>query len=140
MFSSAWISKENVFNYLQFKSQFANKNRTTNFRRAIKEIEVELSHKTKNEITLKNMAINSILSTFDENIPLLKSIYKIRANIPNRFNKDNELDYLTILYRTVTPEQQHQMYMKIVQQFTGDERKYIENPTVSLQTNINNLF
>lgn len=78
------------------------------------------------------MPINSILYTYDENIQLLKSIYESKANVPDRFNKGNGLDYLTILFRVVTSEQQQQMYTKILQQFVKDERKYIGNPTVSL--------
>lgn len=88
-------------------------------------------HKTKNEITLKNMAINTILGTFDENFVLIKSIFESRANVPNRFNEGNGLDYLTILYRAVTMEQQQQMYLRIVQQFAKDEQKYFDNPIVS---------
>lgn len=132
LFPSAWISKQNIFDYLRFKSEFSTKNRTKNFRKAIYEIENEINDEKK-EITLKNIAINVILNTFEENIPLLKSIYKSRANIPNRFNNGNGLDYLTILHRTVTSEQQQQMYLKIIQYFAEDERKYIENPTVSLR-------
>lgn len=47
LFSSAWISKENVFDYLRFKSQFANKNRTASFQIAIKEIEDDLCTKQR---------------------------------------------------------------------------------------------
>lgn len=135
LFSSAWIPKENVFDYIQFKNRFLNKNHTKSFQRAIKEIENELYHQTNDEITLKNVSMNSILKTFDENIALLKPIFESRVNVPNRFNVGNGMDYLTILYRTVTSEQQQQMYIKIVQQFTKDERKYFDSPTVNFQTN-----
>lgn len=104
------------------------------FQTAMGEIEEEMGDKTKNEITLKNMSIHTILSTFDENIPSLQSIYDSKANIPNRFNKGTELDYLTILYRTVTMQQQHEMYQKLIKQFTEDEKKYSENPTVNFRT------
>lgn len=133
LFLSAWISKQNIFDYSEFKTEFEMKNRTKSFRTAIQEIENEVNSKPNEEITLKNMAIDLILTTFDESIPVLEPIYKSRANIPNRFNNGNGLDYLTILYRTVTSEQQQQMYLKIVQHFAVDEKKYIENPTVSFR-------
>ena len=105
----------------------------------MKEIEDELNHNTKIEITLKNEAMSSILSTFEENVSKLKSIYEIKAKIPNRFINGNGMDYLTILCRIVTMEQQHQMYQKLIQEFTEDGEKYSNNRTVSLQKIIANF-
>lgn len=118
-----------MFDYLQFKKQFETRNRTKSFRSAIKEIEDEIDNR-KNGITLKEMTIEWILSTFDENIPLLKPIFESRLNILNRFNVGNGLDYLTILHRTVTPVQQQKMYLKMIQRFFKDEQKYFEKLTV----------
>lgn len=89
-----------------------------------------------NEITLKNMAIKDIVETFDENIPFLKAIFETRAHIPNRFNIGNGLDYLTILYHTVAPAQQQEMYTKIVQQFVKDEEKYLHDLRVSFRRSL----
>lgn len=126
---SAWISKQNIYSYLEFKSKFVHKNKTSNFQKAIKEIENDMNH--ANEISLKGMSMNSILSTFEENVPSLKSIYDTRATKLNRFNEGN--NFLTILHRTVTSEQQQHMYTRIRHEFAEDERKYMENPTVSLK-------
>lgn len=131
LFSSAWISKKNVYNYLNYKNQFENKNQSKSFKLAIKEIEFE-TNKKKDKITLKDMPIDSILNTFNENFSALKEIYKSRVNIPNRFNI-GPLDYLSILYRAVTMEQQHNMYDKMIEKFIKDEETYTNNRTVNLR-------
>lgn len=99
---------------------------------AIKEIEEEINRETSVEITLKLMPIDEILSTFDEHFQLLKNIFETRAKVLDRFNQGNGLNYLTILFRTLTQDQQQQMYLRIVRKFSKDERKYTQNPMVNL--------
>lgn len=124
---SAWISENDIYNYSEFKAEFEHKNKRRTFKDAIKEIEIDMN--LPKEISLKNIAIDPILETFEENVHALKSIYDARANILNRLNEGS--DYLTILHRTLTSEQQQKMYTRIRNEFAKDERKYIENPTVS---------
>lgn len=76
------------------------------------------------------MPIEDIVATFDEHIPLLESLYTSRSTVLDRFNNGNGLDYLTILYQTLTPEQQ-KMFLRIVNKFTKNEKEYIQNPIVS---------
>lgn len=131
LFSSGWISKRNIHNYSEFKNQFSNKNKTASFQIAIKEIEEEISRGTSEEITLKLLSTDQILSTFDEHFQLLKNVFKSRAKVLDRFNVGNGLDYLTILHRTLTQEQQHQMYIRIIRTFPKDEKSYMQNQVVN---------
>lgn len=85
-----------------------------------------------NRITLKDMSIEALIDTFDEGVPLMETLYSAHAKTLDRLIiKGNGLDYLTILYRTLTPCQQQKMYLRILKKFTNDQKKYIENPIVS---------
>lgn len=121
-----------MHNYSEFKNQFSHKNKTASFQLAIKEIEEEISRETSEEITLKLMPTDEILSTFDEHFQLLTNIFESRSKLLDRFNVGNGLDYLTILHRTLTQNQQQQMYVQIMRTFSTSEREYFRNPKVNL--------
>lgn len=83
-------------------------------------------------ITLKDTPIDAIMATFEEGTPSIEALYSTHAKTLDRLiNRGNGLDYLTILYRTLTSNQQQQMYLRILKKFAKDEKKYIENPIVS---------
>lgn len=148
-FLSAWLRRENIRSYAEYKDQLVQKNSTTSFRKAVNEIEEEIRNhvprnvvneieeETQNQMphkmTLKDVPINEIIATFDEGIPLLESLYTAHANITmdRLIHRGNGLDYLTILYRTVTQQQQQRMYLQILTKFTINQKKYFENPNVS---------
>lgn len=121
-------------NYSEFKQQFACKNKTKSFRRAIEEIEEAINIEKKTiRITLKNIPIEDIISTFTEHFALMENIFTSRSKVLDRFNSGYGLDYcsITILYLILTPEQQQHMFLRIVQAFTRSESEYIQNPIVS---------
>lgn len=140
------MRKENIQNYSEYRDQLVQKNKTASFRKAVDEIEEEIriqvprnavngtsSIEMPHKITLKDMPINAILATFDEGIALLQSLYTAHANktMDHLIHRGNGLDYLTILYRTVTQQQQQQMYLRILTEFANNQKKYFENPKVS---------
>lgn len=120
--------------YLEFKSQFVHKNKSSSFRRGVDEIEeaMRLERNHSEIITLKNMSDDAILATFEETRTLLENLFVSRINISDRLNIGNGLDYLTILFRIVTSDQQQKMYAQIVKQFSKDEMKYTGNRIVSI--------
>lgn len=70
--SSAWISKENLKSYFEYKHIFELKNKTKSFQKAIKEIEEAIQHeKMSNKITLQSIATPEIISTFDEHFHMI---------------------------------------------------------------------
>lgn len=108
-----------------------NENRIQLLRNVSNDIVHEVQIQTPEKITLKDMPITAIIATFEEGYPLLESLYSSLANsMADRFLQGNGLDYLTILYRTVSSNQQHQMYGRMLEKFTKNQREYIENPTV----------
>lgn len=131
-FFSAWISKENVNNYSEYKERFVHKNKTIHFRNAITEIENEMSLESSNPLTLKNYSTDDIVATFDENVSLIKCLYDSHLNTLDRLIDGNGMDYLTVLFRIVTTAQQHKMHSRILQNFTKSEKAYMENPNVSI--------
>lgn len=90
------------------------------------------SFKPWKKITLKNVAIDELLATFYQHKTTLQTIFDQRRSKQDRFNYGNGLDFLTILSRLVTPEQQAPMYKCICRAFVTNQRKYLENPTVSI--------
>lgn len=109
------------------------------FKNAIKEIDelVKKENESKREqntekITLKDMTIAELLATFDENQIELQDLFDRRRGILDRLNYGNGYDFLTVLSRTLTSEQQQQMFGRIGTVFTGDFKKYIQNPKVNL--------
>lgn len=117
---------------MEFKDQFQNKNKTLRFKKAVEEIEEAIRSATP-KVCLKHMSIDAILCTLEENISTLETLYKSRANILDRLNQGNGLDYLTILHRTLTSEQQQQMYLQIVDKFAEDKKTYKGNRIVSVK-------
>lgn len=115
------------------------KNKTKIFKQALDEAKSEMSVESRNSvdatplntITLKNETIQQILHSFDENKHFLESIFNDRKATLNRFNVGNGYDFLTILWRVVSTEQQQAMYSHILNYFTHDEREYIQDPKVS---------
>lgn len=137
---SVWIKSDNIFDYVQYKIEFSLKNSTKKFHDAIQQANEAVSKQneqlvnspmqscSKNEagavasilspsdvkkITLKTIAINDLLKTFDDTKPALRAIFDERRKILDRFNCGNGYDYLTVLYRIATPTQQQQMYWYI---------------------------
>lgn len=133
---SAWLSSNQISDYLEGKQRFAAKNKTVSFQKAIEEIEqaireqeVEktLTHvfdQLNDELTLKNVPIDDIMNTFTDNKPLLQSIFEQRRFKLDRFNVGNGYDYLTVLWRVVTSEQQKTMYSTILSAFIVDVENY----------------
>lgn len=121
------------------KEKFHSKNRTPIFKKAIEEIEEVLREEStpgnisieKKKITLKNVEISELLSTFIENETVLRTIFNQRRSDVDRFISGNGYDFLTVLYRTLTSSQQQALYCRICEYFMGDIKKYIRNPTVS---------
>lgn len=109
LFESAWIPKQNINDYSEFKDRFRNKNKTSCFQKAVEEIE-EALRPFINKLCLKEMSIDTILCTWEENSSMLKALYESRANTLDILNRGNGMDYLTILHRILTSEQQQQMY------------------------------
>lgn len=81
-------------------------------------------------MTLKEEPISQILCTFDQNKKMLEDIFNLRRHNLDKFNIGNGMDYLTILWRTVTSEQQKAMYWRMIDAFMEDRGKYIGNPMV----------
>lgn len=87
--------------------------------------------KDERKITLKDEPISDLLLTFDDNKMSLQSIFDQRKNQLYRHNYGNGYDFLTVLSRTLTSDQQKEMYWRLCAAFVGDSRKYIQNPMVS---------
>lgn len=133
---------DDISDYVQNKGNFAQKNKTSKFQTAVQEaddaIKEQTAHssmmelQTVKKITLKNVAIDELLATFYQHKTTLQTIFDQRRSKQDRFNYGNGLDFLTILSRLVTPEQQAPMYKCICRAFVTNQRKYLENPTVSI--------
>lgn len=134
---SAWISLHKTCHYLENKEKLGAKSKTGQFKRAISEIEAMIDEQKDLDLnefesqdgptTLEGMPVHEIIETFNENEESLGKIFGERRHIMDHFNRGNGLDYLTILFRTVTSEQQQKMYTRIRDTFT---KNYLEHPIV----------
>lgn len=120
---SGWINCDNIYDYSQNKIKFDTKNKSKNFKNAVREadeailkqnqplVDSPTSSGSKSEIgavmlippsssikkiSLKTIVINDLLKTFDENKAALQAIFNERRTNPDRFNRGNGMDYLTI--------------------------------------------
>lgn len=151
-FRSAWISLKNIYEYSGNKENFAGKNKTATFKKAIEEINYEYSSMTKNmdlqtneqntrkKITLTDIPVAELLATFDSNKIKLEIIFNYHRSKLDRFIRGNGYDFLTVLSRIVTSEQQQAMYVKICNIFMKNFEKYIQNPIVSKIVFVNNEY
>lgn len=149
LFSSAWIKPENMYDYVQNKNKFGSKNRSETFLVAIKEADeavdkanqiakqdTMIQHDPQNmagsisspsgKITVKTLNLKDLLETFKENEATLRSIFNERRTKLERFNYGAGYDFLTVLSRTATPEQQKQMYSYMCEALAG--KKYYDRP------------
>lgn len=121
------------------EEEFSKKNTTKPFTRAIEEAKSAMSAESKDvlpkAITLKTESIQQILDSFDENRCLLERLFNERKHKLNRFNNGNGYDYLTVLWRVVSTEQQTSMNKRIFEYFIEDKEEYIQNPKVSMLLN-----
>lgn len=137
--NSAWISSKDIYDYLENKEKFCVKNNTPIFKKAVKEIEgvleeenlKEISNAIEEKITLKNVAHEVLVSSYGEHETVLRTIFDQRRHQLDRFNYGNDYDYLTVLSRTLTSEQQQVMFLEICANFMGNAVKYMQNPIVS---------
>lgn len=137
---SGWVNNHDIWDYLDKEDEFSQKNITKVFAKAMDEIKAAI-HAEKatdlgiasqpNQITLKAMPIAHILNSFDENKNLFESIFNERKSLHNRFNNGYGYDYLTVLWRLLSSEQQQAMYCRISKHFIPNEREYLQNPKVS---------
>lgn len=107
------------------------KNKTPLFIEAIKEIEEDIAHSGK--ITLKDVAVDGLLATFNDSKTVLQDLFDKRRGKLDRFNYGNGLDFLTILSRTVSEDQKTKMYRHLCTCLTGSFEWYIQNANVSLK-------
>lgn len=142
-FLSAWIKSVDIYDYMQNKDKFCSKNKTKKFRDAIEEANQAISkvQKQSNEkkeadtvasntsqlhkVTLKSMDIDDLLKTFESNERNLRILFDERRYKLDRFNYGQDYDFLTVLSRIATPEQQKKMWGHISDEFAG--KNYIEN-------------
>lgn len=87
------------------------------------------------EISLKNVSVNDIILTLDENQQMLQNIFDASRTQCDRFIRSS-LDYLTILYQTVTEEQKKAMYKCIIDSFVKEKNEYIHHLSVSVTIHI----
>lgn len=74
-----------------------------------------------------HMEIDEIIKTFNDNKEMLKSIFKERCGRLDKFNDGYGYDYITVLFRTVKPDQQRAMYTRIFEEFIPDANVYAGN-------------
>lgn len=140
---SGWIPSDKIWDYFQKKDEYSKKNGTLTFQTAIKEIEKAISDKEKTQsriqpeyklgsfpVTIKNWKICDIINTFDENKEQLECIFNQRKFQFDRFNEGNGYDYLTVLWRIITPVQQQSMYCRILENCVQNRKEYLQNPRV----------
>lgn len=71
-------------------------------------------------ITVKTMDVNDLLKTFEEHEAALRSFDERRTKL-DRFNYGMGYDFLTVLSRIATPEQQKNMFSYMCEAFAGKE-------------------
>lgn len=72
------------------------------------------------------MSINDLLKTFDVHAEKLRSLFDTRRVKSDRLNRGNGYDYLTVLTRVATSEQQQKMYTHMTEAF-NIQNLYYEN-------------
>lgn len=149
MIRSAWISSQNVSEYFENKEKFSARNKTVIFRKSLEQIEEAIAKdcnsnlpmtidkpatdepNTTKKTTLKDETVADLLATFENNKTHLQNLFDHHRGNLDRFNFGNGYDFLTVLSRLVTSEQQKDLYMHLCNAFVGNFQKYIQNPTVS---------
>lgn len=145
---SAWLKSDSIHEYVENKNKFRTKNNSKKFEEAIKQadeaveneqqpvnvsISCEAGAKLKpDKLTLKAMAVNDLLSTFEDHKAELRRLFDERRGKLDRFNYGNGYSFLTVLSRIATSEQQQKMYCHMTDEFAG--KHYIE------KLNYENLF
>lgn len=78
------------------------------------------------KITVKTMEVSDLLNTFKENEAALRSIFNERRIKLDRFNYGMGYDFLRILSRLATSDQQKEMFSFMCQALAGEN--YYERP------------
>lgn len=143
VFSSAWISPKNIYDYVDNKHKFSCKNKSKRFLAAIQQADEAIEHKIQQQnsnvpisieggsstnvskISLKTLTLDELLETFDDNKAYLRGLFDERRRKLDRFNYGNGYDFLTVLSRIATSEQQQKMYCHMTDVFA--EKNYIHS-------------
>lgn len=126
-FCSAWIPSQNICDFVHNKATFCTKNNTKSFKNALREIEEELrQNKIEHKITLKDVAVDELLTTFNENQTILQDLFNRLRSTMNHQIHGNGYDFLEVLSHTLTQAQQQAMYNHMVTFFMGSFKKYYE--------------
>lgn len=72
-------------------------------------------------IMVKTMDVNDLLKSFEENEAALRNIFNERRTKLDRFNYGIGYDFLTVLSRTATPEQQKKMFIHLSEALAGQD-------------------
>lgn len=147
LFSSAWIRPENIYDYVENKKKFESKNRSKKFREAIQEANEAVSSEMAmqfdaqnvagalppspylvlpNKITLQDTDVSELIKTFEENEAILRPIFNERRTTLDHFHRGMGYDFLTVLTRAATAQQQQKMMSFIVEALAGKE--YYDRP------------
>lgn len=137
--NSAWISSKNISNFSENKEKFCGKNNTAIFKKAVKEIEEAIEEEKENlnaksieeKMTLKNVSSEILITSYDEHETVLRTIFEQRRQQLDRFNYGNGYDFLTVLSRILTSEQQQLLFLEICGKIMGNAMEYMQNPIVS---------
>lgn len=78
------------------------------------------------KLSLKTMAIDDLLKTFNHHEVYIRTLFETRRIKSDRFNCGNGYDYLLVLSRLATSEQQKKMYTHMTEAF-GIENLFYEN-------------
>lgn len=78
------------------------------------------------KLSLKTMAIDDLLKTFIDHEVYIRSLFDTRRIISDRLNCGHGYDYLLVLSRLATSEQQKKMYTHITEAF-GIQNLFYEN-------------
>lgn len=115
---------ENIQNY----SERISKNKSKKFKLAIEEIELAINEQNNDEpITLKNIPMSELISTFCDHEENLRSIFNERRQMSDHLNRGNGYDHVTILWRTLEDEQQKNLFRFMRDSFVEN---YYQNPIV----------
>lgn len=143
MFLSAWIKSEDIYDYVLYRHEFSNRNGRRTFQEAVHqadeaitmEAKVQQSHESSTpdeaaamesfeKISLQAVPTDLILDTFDEHEADLRTLFDERRTQLDRFNYGNGYDFLTVLSRIATSEQQQKMYCRMADAFSVKHLQY----------------
>lgn len=136
VFHSAWVKSEEIYDYVQYRHEFSSKNSRKIFQEAVQQADQAIMKEAQQQqpcksstsheaaavenfekITLKARSIDYLLKTFDDNEADLRILFDERRRRLDRFNHGNGYDFLTVLSRIATSEQQQQMYCRMTDAF-----------------------